>query len=187
MFRREVTELLNTPEAWVFVGAGASCDAGAPNWQQLVEKTVSRLSTDFKVEMNADPRFSAAVRARNYAKAFSRIQTKVGRAQLEDIVRTELLKHDAPGEVIKTLANWPAAGYITTNYDTLIERSLSQINQYSGWVQAGNSDSEVRKLSGNPHKVIWHVHGAIEDDPDSSKLVLTEEDYEALYLQQSKT
>lgn len=183
MFRREVTELLNTGEAWVFVGAGASCDAGAPNWGQLV-KIVADISS---VDIKTDPRFSAAVRARDYPRAFSRLEAMVGRSQLEDLVRSELSKYNKPGEILNILANWPAAGYVTTNYDSLIERSLSQIGESAGWVAAGNSDSEIKKVSANARKLVWHIHGGIGKDTANFKLLLTEADYDAMYLESSRT
>lgn len=54
MFRREVTDLLNTGDAWVFVGAGASCDAGVPNWKGLVDAIASEALNQFDVDMKTD-------------------------------------------------------------------------------------------------------------------------------------
>ena len=90
----------------------------------------------------------------------------IGRSRLETLVASEIRSYSRPGELLKELSNWPFAGYVTTNYDTLIRRALQAIGQDGGWTEAGNSDSEIRKLSGDTDHLIWHLHGAV-DHPDN--------------------
>ena len=80
------------------------------------------------------------------------------------------------------LANWPFAGYITSNYDGLLSRALRAIqDEAPAWTQVGNTPAEIRKLSGDAQRRVWHIHGAVDLAPDRSKLVLTSSDYDAIY------
>jgi hypothetical protein len=110
----------------------------------------------------------------------------VGRTALEAGVSKEIAQHGTPGDLLRDLANWPFAGYVTTNYDGLIRRALQAIGHAGGWADAGNSDSEIRKLSGDVDHLIWHVHGAVSHDPADYRMVITEEDYDRLYLEGSR-
>jgi SIR2-like domain len=186
MLRTDLVDLLNKGNVWAFVGAGASVDAGAPTWAQLVDRVLGSLSQAMRTEIAADSRFAAAYKSRNFPRCFSRIQQAIGRASLEDAVQTEIRKHKNPGDLMRQLANWPFAGYVTTNYDTLIRRALRAVGGAGGWADAGNSPDEIRKLSGNVEHLIWHVHGAIDHDPASYRMVITEEDYDGLYLETSR-
>jgi negative regulator of sigma E activity len=186
MLRTDLIDLLNKGNVWAFVGAGASVDSGAPTWAQLLDRVLSAQPQEKRKEISDDVRFATAHKSKALPRGFSRIQQTIGRRALEDAVQREIEKHRVPGDLIRQLANWPFAGYVTTNYDTLIRGGLRAIGQAGGWADAGNSDDEIRKLSGNVERLIWHVHGAIDHDPASYKMVITEEDYDALYLETSR-
>ncbi len=40
MLRTELIELVNHGQAWAFIGAGISADAGAPSWRRLLDDTI---------------------------------------------------------------------------------------------------------------------------------------------------
>jgi hypothetical protein len=186
MLRTDLVDLINKGGVWAFVGAGASVDAGAPTWAQLLDRVLASFSSETRTEITADSRFAAAHKNREFPRCFSRIQQAVGRKSLLDALQGEIGKYKNPGDLLRHLANWPFAGYVTTNYDTLIRRALRSLGEAGGWATAGNSDDEIRKLSGNVEHLIWHVHGATDHEPVSHKLVVTEEDYDAIYLETSR-
>ena len=84
----------------------------------------------------------------------------------------------------KLLADWPAAGYLTTNYDHLIEQALDA-NKGLGWIPVGNQASEVRKVSGDVRDGVWHIHGSATLPESASRMVIGSEDYDDAYLENS--
>jgi hypothetical protein len=169
---------------WAFIGSGASIDAGGPSWQSLIELTMLRLDLTLRQDIKADTIFSSALNKKDYPKCFSRIEHYCNRDTLDTTVKNVIDRINVPGKMINLLSSWPFKGYITTNYDTLIEKAISNLGEL-GWSPVGNTKDEVRKISGNVSKVIWHVHGCAAMSSEKSCLVLTEEDYENFYLEES--
>lgn len=137
-------------------------------------------------EIGEDSTFKAARKQNNLPRCFSRIQHSIGREALEESVSQEIGRHRTPGELLRDLADWPFAGYVTTNYDALIPRAPQIIGHGGGWAEAGNSDGEIRKLSGNVDGLIWYIHGAVNHEHVDYKIIITEEDYDQVYLEGSR-
>ncbi len=184
MLRTDFIDLLNSGQAWAFLGSGVSADSGYPSWKGLVDKVVINLDADARAKVEHDRLFKSALESGAYDKCFGHIERYVSRNRLEDIVRTELRVKRNPGALIRILADWPFAGYITTNYDVLLENELKQIGERD-WLSIGNSEDEARKISGDPSHVVWHIHGSVDLPLDKSRLVLNEADYDELYLNDS--
>ena len=182
MLRTDLIDLINSGEMWAFVGSGASIDSGGPSWSELVQGTIECLDESKKQEINR--RYQAAFSKEDYAKCFSIIEKSTGRELLENLVADQLKSVKSPGKITNYLADWPFAGYITTNYDELIKNALQRIQEH-GWAPIGNLPDEARQISGNVKQVIWHVHGSTSLPNSQSRLMLTEEDYEDFYLDSS--
>jgi hypothetical protein len=179
MLHSRLLEIINSRDAWAFVGSGPSSDAGLPDWGTLAQEAARHPEA---TSLGRDELFNAAMLARNYPKCFEFVEGKIGRNALEGILRDHLGAVTAPGELHNMIADLPFKGYITTNYDTLLERALGTS---SGWVSVGNSYNECRKVSREADRVVWHVHGAIGMEAERSKLVVTQRDYDDLYLDES--
>lgn len=181
MLRTTVVDLVNSGTAWAFLGAGVTADAGGATWSKLLDHTISALGLQEILER--DTRFGEALRRSQYARCFSRVESHSDRTQLEAAVAECMGQTTNPGTLHSLLADWPFRGYITTNYDLLLEEALRRKGE-RGWIPIGNSRSETRKVAGNPENVVWHIHGFVdtEGDYEKSRLVLTEEDYDDLYL-----
>jgi hypothetical protein len=181
MLRTDLIELINRGDMWVFLGNGTSIESGCPSWEGLVRETIKRVDEKVREEILKDERYIKALSHKRFPRCFSRVEAISGREVIEKAVTMTLDSFRSPGKIIKLLADWPFAGYVTTNYDALLEMSLREIGQL-GWVPIGNSADEVRKAAGDATRIIWHFHGAINMPPDKYKMVLTEEDYDELYL-----
>lgn len=181
MLRTDVIEVINSGRAWAFLGSGASVDAGGPTWSQLVDRVIQALGDGDRSRVVADPRFVAALGKAEFALALARVERHVGRDPLEAAVRAAVSAPLKAQSLLSQIADWPFGGYITANYDTLLERSLARLEQ-RGWVPVGNLESELSKISADATRVIWHVHGSVEL-PDRSRLVITESDYDHFYLE----
>lgn len=182
MLRTDLIELINRSNMWAFVGSGASVEAGCPSWGGLAESIVT--SMDDGQEILKDDKYLKAFSKKRFATCFSKIENLTGRETLVKQVAAQIESVKSPGRILRLLADWPFAGYVTTNYDGLLEVALRETGEY-GWLPIGNSQEEVRKVSGDAQKLIWHIHGGIGLKEDKSRLVLTEEDYDSFYLDSS--
>jgi hypothetical protein len=180
MLRTDLIDVINSGDAWAFVGSGPSVAAGCPNWSRLVTDGVAALDDGTRSQMLQDKRYQRAHSKGEFATCFSRIEQVAGRGALEGVVGRQLVGM-ASGSMVRQLADWPFAGYVTTNYDNLLEAALAEAGQL-GWLPVGNSQEEVRKVSGDATHVVWHVHGGLTLPTDRSRLVLTDADYDAIYL-----
>lgn len=181
MLRTDLIELVNRGDMWAFVGSGASVDAGCPSWEGLIQSAVTRLGESARQRVLSDERYKRALSMKRFAQCFSRIEAHVGREAMEEVVASQLDSVTLPGKITSHLADWPLAGYITTNYDELLEIALREIGE-RGWLSVGNSADEVRKVAGDATRVTWHLHGGTRLPRESFRMVLTEKDYDDLYL-----
>lgn len=181
MLRTDLNGIINSGKAWAFIGSGISADAGAPTWKNLIENILKQLEFDVKENILIDKVFEKAFNQKNFSKALSRVENFIGREKLEEYIKRELQPITEPGKLAMRLADWPFSNYITTNYDGLLEIAL-QNRGALGWLSIGNSDDEIRKVSGSVNNIIWHIHGSINLNSDKSKLIITEEDFDSFYL-----
>jgi hypothetical protein len=186
MLRTDLLEIINRGGVWAFVGSGVSVDAGCPTWRELIDKILEKIDGEIRNKILSDHIYKLAYDEKNFSRCFSRIEHHTGREQLEASVKFEIRKAKVAGGIIKRLADWPFAGYITTNYDQLLEIGLQGAGE-RGWSIVGNSPAEVRKVSGDAPHVVWHIHGCINLSQDKSHLIITEKDYEGLYLEETPT
>jgi hypothetical protein len=184
MLHTELLRLINSRETWAFVGSGPSIEAGCPNWEQLLENATNSLSAEVLATLNKDSLFIAARKRHDLPAAFMAIEPLIGREALEACVADSLKQYRTQSPMYKLLADLPFAGYVTTNYDGLLVQSLNGIDP--GWAPVGNVGDEVRKASGTAERVVWHIHGAADLETARSRLILTTEDYEQLYLDGSR-
>ena len=185
MIDTELLDLINSGNAWVLIGSGVSVDAGLPSWASLVTLTLDRLASDDQKMVRKDIRFRKGKERNDFAQCFQRMQDIVGQADVIDVVKQVILtKTQEPGYLTKLLADWPAAGYLTTNYDDLLESALG-ISKSLGWIPVGNQQSEVRKVSGDVRDIVWHIHGSARLPDTESSLVIGSKDYDDLYLDDS--
>ena len=186
MIDTKLLDLINSGNAWVFIGSGVSVDAGLPSWANLVTLTLDRLAPDDREVVKEDIRFQKGQESNDFAQCFQRMQDIVDQAVVIDVVRRIILeKTGKPGDLTKLLADWPAAGYLTTNYDDLIESAL-EINKSLGWIPVGNQPSEIRKVSGDVTDIVWHIHGSARLPDVASRLIIGSGAYDDLYLDNSR-
>ncbi len=181
MLRTDLVDVINSGAAWAFVASGASIDAGAPGWSDLTTGTVAALDEVLSARILAQSAYVKAFQRGDYPECFAVIEAVAGRSEMEGAVRKQLSAVPNPGVLLKAVADWPFRGYVTTNYDSLLEKALGQQGEL-GWIPVGNSADEIRKVSADADHVVWHMQGSIDMPAPDSKLVLTERDYTELYL-----
>lgn len=185
MLNQNLINILNSNEAWAFVGSGCSVDAGLPSWEDLLSQTIQRVQSSLR------PMPASALRqvhnhqiSYRLTEAFSLLKSHYGSSEIDSIVCQIFDINPEPGEVTRMLASWPFASYITTNYDNLLEHALQP---FGGWVAVGNTADENAKISGDVRQVVWHPHGGTHLGTKNTRLVLSSSDYDEIYPAGSPT
>ena len=161
-----------TDNAVVFVGAGASMDAGLPSWKQFLEECLNRAETH-----RSDHDRLASVRERIVSGDFliaAEILQNVLEADLPHLIRQRFAQSKLrPTDIHKAIAgiNFPLA--LTTNYDRLLELAYPQPAQTLTWQ---NAEDILLAMREREFKVV-KIHG---DVSIQSSLVLTRTNYRKL-------
>ncbi len=145
MLHAELLRLLNTHEAWAFVGSGPSVDAGLKSWTGLVDLVAEQPGAS---DIARDGAYTSARSSGNLPLAFEYLTSALGRRAVVDIIETALPSTHRPGRMHELLAALPFAGYITTNYDLMLEVALR--NRGEPWISVGNRPDEARKSAAVP-------------------------------------
>jgi hypothetical protein len=153
--------------ASVLVGAGLSKNAERPGddtlepplWWELLEEMIERLYPHDKKAAPSNP-----------LRIAEEYRTYFGQAGLDDFLRTRFPdKSWSPGPLHSALLELPWSDVLTTNWDTLLERTVESVIDHSYEV--------VRTEADLPHARsprIVKLHGTIGD---RGPLIFAEEDY----------
>lgn len=160
-----LVEELAMRQGVLFVGAGLSMGAGAPGWQQLLQRLNQELATGFGA-----PRGDFLDYAERLDQAVGRIE--FGRC----LARILAAPHIQPSAVHRALLSLPFYAVFTTNYDKLLERTLGHLQRP---YDAIRYDEEVGVIDHHEAMPIIKFHGDLEDPPG---IVLTRTDYELYAL-----
>lgn len=167
--------------ASVMVGAGFSKNAdvvddetSAPNWEELA---VSMFEALYKKPHNEDDINSWEVQkirktsGKNVLKLAEEYKSVFGRNKLNKFIEANI-NDDMyiPGDLHKKLLSLNWRDVFTTNYDTLLERTIDKINVKFNYKILTNQND----LPGSTHPRIIKLHGSV----DSAKhYIICEEDY----------
>jgi hypothetical protein len=160
-------EALVAGECVLFVGAGLSRGAGMPDWSELT----SRLAGELNI---------SSTDRTDYLDVAQWFREKFGQQALANIVRQTF--DDSANETVPSLAHYlllalPVRFVITTNYDTLLERTLVSLKRYP--VRVVQQEDVVRTGHGAGVYVV-KFHGDV-GSPD--EIVLCRDDYDAFFQQ----
>lgn len=153
---KEIQEASQQNRLVAFVGAGASCDAGVPLWNDLVGLMAKVLPQDIRDKYD-NLQLAQFVRETCDEKAY---YSNVRKHLLQNITCPNAI-HDAILELNPNCI-------ITTNYDTLLEEAALRKNQQF-WVVGKDSDMPQN----HGERLLVKMHG----DLDNENIVLTENDY----------
>jgi len=144
----------------IFAGAGLSVESGYVNWKKLLEPIARELELDIDQEHDL------------ISIAQYHLNEKQNRSGLNRALIEQLSPGHTPTEKHRILARLPIKTYWTTNYDKLIENSLTA----AGKIPDVKYTLDHLKLT-KPKRdaIVYKMHGDI-DHPDDA--VLTKDDYE---------
>lgn len=160
--------------AWV--GAGLSIGMGYPSWETLICKIAENIDNTLwgnselqewsKKNANSAPEWVAEVLSQTHYKGY-----------------TDALMHEFERDIKSNsyihafLSLLPFKGYITTNYDSLIENNLEKFISYKPNIYTPKNAPSLLSKDEN-RKFIYKVHGSISSDLEY--VILTETDYYSL-------
>ena len=159
-----LTKELREQNLAIFAGAGLSVPAGYVGWNKLLEPIAEELKLDIEQEAS-----NLVALAQYYAN-----ENAGNRGHLNQLLIEEFCKKATITDNHRILARLPIDTYWTTNYDKLIEQSLSQAGK------TPDVKYEMRQLVyTKPRRdaIVYKMHGDIGHPADA---VLIKDDYEKI-------
>lgn len=159
-----VSKRINSGKCDLFVGSGISCESGMPSWREILQPMAEDIGVHLADEEDL-PMIAQYIVNENSGNR------NVIRTRLMEIFSDE---HYATNRYHVTMHNMNVSTIWTTNYDHLIEQSMSGGNYCviscdTDLVQPRNNKEEIEVIK---------VHGSIDSDPN--EIVLTQQDYDEI-------
>jgi hypothetical protein len=160
---KEINEASKNGKLTFFIGAGVSKLSKYPDWKELTNEFSKRLGMVTKDE-------SSNYTNEEYLAIPQKYYYYIGKNEEEyyKLIKEQLDKDVEPNEVHDLILILKPASIITTNFDNLIEKSVSRQGLFYDVI---SSDLAVSEAKGS--KFILKVHGDLE----TKNIVLKEEDY----------
>ncbi|MBT3582153.1 hypothetical protein HOC37_01090 [bacterium] len=162
-----------------FIGAGASIPLGIPGWKKLLKDLVK----EFKVEIDVDK----TIEEKGFPKTASIIYDAYTGENKNEKYNNFLASKFIPSKTTNTglhtkiISNFKII--LTTNYDTSIETTYSDINFINKLNKINSINLSIQKFPGfnisaiSPGPTLIYLHG----NNDEKKYVLREEEYKYAY------
>lgn len=143
----------------LFLGAGASCDAGYPNWNHLFENFAKVL--DIKTDDTTD-----------YYKLAQYYVNNHGSSELRRQIRQQLNRYDHKSSLLEQLLNIGFTNIWTTNFDDAIELNYQERGILTNKVFR---DGDFPNIDINKRINVFKMNG---DIINAEGIVATQSDYE---------
>ncbi len=162
-----------------FIGAGLSLPFGIPGWAELIKIIAQKY-----VETDLIPAIYKSLERYDYWKAiddikyFGNINEFKIQQETSDIIRSrkpvviEDEKHN-----YKDIADLGCQNYLTTNYDFLLNKYISNTDSIPQILHKVEINSQ-NLFGSQSHSQIWHLHGHVQD---IGSIVLSQQKYDELY------
>lgn len=161
VFVREFSEQLRCGKASLFIGSGISRKAGYANWKDILRDCAEEIGLNVDLEQQ-----DLITLAEYYVR--DRQRTMITKT----IANFFADKKGKPVKVHNLITCLPVTSIWTTNYDTLLERSMREADiSYS----VLTDDKSYTNLDRSAQIVIHKIHG---DVGNADKCVITRKDYE---------
>jgi NAD-dependent SIR2 family protein deacetylase len=136
---REIVSAMAQRTCVVFAGAGLSKNAGLPGWSELASFLVTSLLADGKIKEHFESPIKAMLEQNKLSECMELMLLASSRRDILSRMRGTL-KPKQDSEVHAILKKLQLRGYITTNYDRLLE-DVCESTCY--WPAAGLIDTNL--------------------------------------------
>ncbi len=168
----EIVQAIKDKSCVVFAGAGISRDAGLPDWLALATELYERLKAKGHIPEVLQGTIGQLVSSREtFQIGLDNIAMVTRRSELATVLR-EILKPKSESQVHLALAGLDLKGFVTTNYDRLLNRVVSD----QSW-KLSNSLPELKlvhsAVNSQDSQFLLKLHGDIDNalPPDDMKVV----------------
>jgi len=174
---QNLKKILAQPDTIIFIGSGISLWSGLPTWSALIEQLAS-----FVCNNGGDPDLIRAESSRgDLLQAASYGFDKLTKHQIGDFIRSACLSGKAkPHAIHQKIISLGPTCFITTNYDDLLERCISQSDSSNSF-RPPITNRHLTEMAGIIHArsshFIFKPHG---DAYDTDSVILTREQYRQL-------
>lgn len=172
-------EQIREETALLFVGSGLSIDLGYPSWKELVSNIFERIESTLSIKDETNRKWLKEhffTEPDWAAEVISSASHDEYQNALRSIFLNEQPKVVSLNHILISLLSFK--GYLTTNYDTLIEDYLSVFSLHPplvfDYIEALENYANFRLAS----RYVLKLHGSIKNSTES--LVLTSSDYHKL-------
>jgi hypothetical protein len=172
----ELIDSVRARKCILFVGSGLSTLAGFPSWPQLIDKLVA----EAKRSPNARLEGLAEMEARrDYLMLAEFARTTLGPWGYTRLLKKEFGRPVPPTQVHQWIAGTDYRGVITTNYDRLLETTITQVRNWAPNTFTTEGVTAMGDALFNPELFIYKLHG---DITSPVSIVLSERDYDRMIL-----
>ncbi len=177
MINQDFVDLINSGEAWAFVGSGASIDARLLSWSAATGVLPDRLGdSGLRDRLVSDERWGRARKSDDYPAALQLAEDICGRDRLLASFEAALGTPAGRGDVYRVIARWPFRNFVTTNYDRLLLEAVKELEPTAQAVE--NSPEGLRLMTREPKALVLRLHGSLRP---GTTTVLTKRDYDRAY------
>ncbi|EMY4798295.1 SIR2 family protein [Bacillus pacificus] len=166
MFERAILKELYNNNLAIFAGAGLSRGSGFVDWRGLLSNIAAELELDINKEVDL-----VSVAQYHF--------NENGRQTINEAIIEEFQRTAERNENVGILARLPIDTYWTTNYDSIIEDTLSDQGKI---VDKKINQNQMKNYKPNRDVVVYKMHGD-KEFPDEA--VITRDDYEKYDLEKS--
>lgn len=143
----------------VFAGAGVSIDSGFVDWKGLMKPIIEQLGVNPNIDLSLVAQF---------------YKNEYGRHDINELIYNEFNKIHKSNEIIKKLGKLPIKSYWTTNYDSLIEDTLSS-SPISKKVHVVREKNQFKYKTPDTDVTVYKMHG---DKTEPDYAIIAKNDYE---------
>jgi hypothetical protein len=160
----------------LFVGSGLSSLAGYPSWSELVGSLVGAAK---KIPFASTGGIDEFEQSKDYFTLAEFARSALGPSQYTALLRQQLGRPVKPTHAHQAIARTDYRGLITTNYDRILETTLTQVREWTPNTFTADSISSLATALYNPELFVFKLHG---DIGSAESIVLTSQDYDRLIL-----
>jgi hypothetical protein len=166
---QSLIEYISASRPIFVVGAGPSCDAGLPSWKRLTSGVLDELRLLPKLDIEAA---EEAFAKDKYAICLGLAAKLTSLDWLYNTCGKLLDESGKRGAQYALLTKLPAHGFITTNFDALLEAHFDDASQAS--ISFGNDHDQLAQVDFATQRSIVKLHS---DFKNTNTIVLTDRQY----------
>lgn len=172
----QLIESVRARKCILFVGSGLSSLVGYPTWAQLIDLLVEHAKRSPRARLEGLQRM---VDRRDYFMLAEFARDALGPSAYTQILKNELDRAVPFSPVHELIAETDYRGIITTNYDRLLETTISRVRNKAPSTFTSENIAIMGWALFNPELFLYKLHGDVNAP---GTIVLSSRDYDRLIL-----